>query len=251
MVELNKIITLVLMAMLIALASSRAFAAGDYAREKRWADEVTPGIVVGEPVYLTQKNKHKFLAIRTDAEQPKMGVVVVHGMGIHPDWGMVNILRERLADEGYTTLSIQMPVLASDASFKAYPGVFPEAGERLQLAIEYLKQQGYQRIAIASHSMGTRMSRAYLKQRSNDVSAWASLSMTQQETYEGIHIPVFDLYGSNDLPHVLSATKQRKLSLQKNPYSKQTVIADANHFFAGKEEEMVMAVKQFFDSFDQ
>ena len=35
----------------------------DYAREKKWADEITPGIVVGDPVYLEGRAGHKFLTI--------------------------------------------------------------------------------------------------------------------------------------------------------------------------------------------
>src|SRR5580765_2874984 len=38
----------------------------DYAREKRWADEITPGLVVGDAIYLQQKSGHKFLAIYTE-----------------------------------------------------------------------------------------------------------------------------------------------------------------------------------------
>jgi len=43
-----------LVAGLVALFSLAAFAepAADYAREKKWADEVVPGLVVGDPVYL-------------------------------------------------------------------------------------------------------------------------------------------------------------------------------------------------------
>lgn len=84
----------------LLLSTPVAFAAPDYEREKRWHDEVAPNIVTGEPVYLTQKNRHKFLGIYTRAENARMGLVVVHGMGIHPDWGMVNTLREGLAEQG-------------------------------------------------------------------------------------------------------------------------------------------------------
>lgn len=35
-------------------------------------------------MYLEQKNRHKFLGIYTDAANAKMGLLVVHGMGIHP-----------------------------------------------------------------------------------------------------------------------------------------------------------------------
>ncbi len=233
---------------LLLIASTSALAAPDYAREKRWDDEITPHIVVGDPVYLKQKNGHKFLAIHAEADKAKTGVVVVHGMGLHPDWGMIGTLRQRLVDHGYTTLSIQMPVLAADAQSDAYPAVFPDAAERPTRAVAYLKGKGYKRIAIASHSNGSRMTRVYMTKNPPDVSAWAALSLTRGETFDGVKVPVLDLYGGNDLPHVLSATEKRKVSLKGNPASKQRVIPNADHFFAGHEEEMVEAVKDFLDS---
>ena len=124
-----------------------ALASPDYVREKKWDDEVTSGIVVGEPVYLEQKNSHKFLGIYTDAVNARMGLVVVHGMGIHPDMGMIGKLRQRLPDHGYATLSIQMPILAVGAKPVAYADLFPEAVERLHLAVAYLNSKGHKRAA--------------------------------------------------------------------------------------------------------
>jgi pimeloyl-ACP methyl ester carboxylesterase len=222
-----------------------AWASADYAREKRWAEEVTPGLLVGEPIYLTQENGHRFLGIYAEADDADMGVIVVHGMGLHPDWGLIGTLRQRLFDFGYTTLSIQMPVLAADASYKEYPAVFPESVERLRLAVAYLKVKGYRRIVIASHSNGSRMSRVYMTDNPADVEAWVSLSLTQGETFAGIKAPVLDLYGEDDLPHVLSSVADRKLSLEGNGLSKQMVIRGTNHFFNGREEVMVKAVKDF------
>ena len=166
-----------LVSLLLLVVSVSAFAASDYVREKNWADEITPGIVVGDPVYLEQKNRHKFLGIYTEAANARMGLVVVHGGGIHPDWGMVGTLRQRLPDHGYATLSIQMPVLAADANPEAYAAHFPEAVERLQRAVAYLKGKGHKRIALVSHSMGSRMSHAYMTRNPAEVSAWAALSM--------------------------------------------------------------------------
>ena len=124
-------------------------------RAKKWAGEITPGIVVGDPVYLEQKNRHKFLGIYTEVNKAKMGLVVVHGIGIHPDWGIIGTLRQRLPDHGYTTLSIQMPILAVDAKPEDVAH-FPEAVERLQLAVAYLKSKGYK----ASRSYPTAWVRA-------------------------------------------------------------------------------------------
>lgn len=231
----------------LLLSAPVAFAAPDYEREKRWHDEVAPNIVTGEPVYLTQKNRHKFLGIYTRADNARMGLVVVHGMGIHPDWGMVNTLREGLAEQGYSTLSIQMPVLAAEAKADEYPAIFPDAAERLQLAVAHLKGMGYQHIAIVSHSNGSRMARVYMVTNPSEVDAWAALSLTQGDTFAGVTAPILDLYGSDDLPHVLASVKQRKASLNRKTASRQVMISGANHFFAGQEALMVKSVKDFLD----
>ena len=238
---------------LMLLVPAAAFAAPDYNREKRWDGEITPGIVVGDPVYLEQKSRHKFLAIYTADTKAKMGVVVVHGTGIHPDWGMIGRLRQRLPDYGYATLSIQMPILAVDAKPEAYAAHLPEAVERLQLAVAYLKAKNHQRIALVSHSMGSRMSHVYMARNPSEVSAWAALGMPAvfdsgaATTYEGIKAPVLDLYGANDLPPVLAGADKRKASLTGNAASKQVMIPGTDHFFAGHEEAMVKAVKDFLD----
>lgn len=233
---------------LMLLLSASAFAASDYAREKKWADEITPGIVVGDPIYIEQANKHKYLAIYTEAANAKAGVVVVHGIGIHPDWGMIGTMRSQLADQGYTTLSIQMPILAVDAQSEAYAPTFPEAVERLTLAVAHLKAKGYKKIAIVSHSLGSRMTRDYMATNPADVAGWASLGIGGGATYDGIKAPVLDLYGSKDLPPVLAGAKKRAASIKGNPASKQVVIKGADHFFAGQEDAMVKTTKDFLDS---
>ena len=233
---------------LLLMVSAPALATSDYAREKKWADEITPGIVVGDPIYLEQANQHKFLGIYTEAAGAKMGVVVVHGLGIHPDWGMIGTLRQQLADQGYTTLSIQMPILAVDAKGEDYSPTFPEAAERLQLAVDYLHKKGFNKVAIVSHSMGSRMSHFYMAKNPPGVSAWAALGLASADTYKGIKVPILDLYGAKDLPLVLSGAKKRLASLKGNPASKQVVIADTDHFFANHEDAMVKAVKDFLDS---
>ena len=236
---------------LLLLASNSASAASDYAREQRWAEEVAPAIVVGDPVYLAQRNGHRFLGIYTIVPKAKMGVVVVHGLGVNPDWGLIAILRQRLPDFGYATLSVQMPVLAADAKADAYVSTFPEAVERLQLAVAFLKHQGYRRIAIASHSTGSQMARAYMATNPPEICAWAALGMSTASedvgAYQGIKAPVLDLYAADDLPRVLADAAARKVSLAGNALSAQVMIANTDHFYARHEEDMVQAVSQFLD----
>jgi dienelactone hydrolase len=232
---------------LLLVVSAPAFAASDYAREKKWVDEITPTIVFGDPLYLQQKNQHKFLALYTESPNARMGVVVAHGSGIHPDWGLIGSLRQRLADLGYTTLSIQMPVLGDEYRRDAYLPTFPEAAERLQLAVDHLKGKGYKRIALVSHSMGSRMSHAYMARNPAGVDAWVSIGIPDTNTYAGIKTPVLDLYGANDLPIVLSGAAKRRASLKGKTASKQMVMADSDHFFTGHEAAMAKVVKDYLD----
>ncbi|MBS1148005.1 MAG: hypothetical protein H6R08_2181 [Proteobacteria bacterium] len=248
---MKKNMLLGLVAGLAALLSMSALAAAgiaDYAREKKWADEVVPGLVVGDPVYLqTPRGHHKFLALFTPVAGTDKAVIVVHGLGIHPDWGMVGTLRTELADRGFTTLSIQMPILAADAQSEAYPPTFPEAAERIAEAVAFLKAKGYKNLAIVSHSMGSRMSLVYLSGKPDPaVRSWASLGISVGD-YKALKLPILDLYGDNDLPPVLANAGKRKQSLAAAD-SKQMMIGRTDHFFTGHETEMVAAVADFLNA---
>ncbi|MDD5241077.1 MAG: DUF3530 family protein [Sulfuricella sp.] len=224
-----------------------AASAADYAREKKWADEVVPSIVAGDPFYLGPVNGHKFLAIYTEAAKPKAAVIVVHGLGVHPDWNLIGVLRSGLAEQGYSTLSVQMPVLAADAGAGPYSATFGEAAGRLKAAAGFLRDKGYRSIAIVSHSMGSRMSLYYLEHNPNaPVKAWVAIGMPGGEDYGKIRIPVLDLYGGNDLPAVLKGARQRADSFRV-PGSEQVVVPQTDHFFNNHDTELVKTVKEYLD----
>ncbi|HSO07800.1 MAG TPA: DUF3530 family protein [Pelomicrobium sp.] len=247
---LGKRLTTKLLLWLLALGvAAPALAKSDYAREKKWADEITPGIVVGDPLYLTDSVGHKFFAIYTKAQKPKGAVITVHGIGVHPDHGIINTLRSSLADAGYTTLSVQMPILEVDARPEAYQKTYPEAAERLAAAVEFLRKDGFKRIGIVSHSLGSRMTNYYLVNRSEaTVDAWVAIGLSGGLTEpQNLKAPVLDLYGEKDLENVLKFADQRAKAIKRIPGSGQVVIPGADHFFAGRESAMVDAVKAFLD----
>lgn len=221
--------------------------AADYAREKKWADEITPSIVVGNPLYLGPVKGHKFLALYTEAAKPSAAVIVVHGLGVHPDWNLIGALRSGLAEQGYATLSVQMPVLAADAGPDAYSATFGEAAARLGAAASFLQEKGFGSIAIVSHSMGSRMSRHYLARNpTTPVKAWVAIGMPDGGGYAKVRIPVLDLYGDNDLPAVLRNARARAASFRTKG-SEQFVAPQANHFFDNRDAELVKYVKDYLD----
>jgi pimeloyl-ACP methyl ester carboxylesterase len=234
----------------LLFAPAWAWGQADYAREQRWADEITPAILVGDPVQLALKSGRKFLAIWAPDPKANAAVIVVHGLGIHPDWGLINTLRSRLAEQGYSTLSVQMPVLAADAGAERYPPVFPEAAERLAAAVAFLRGRGSKKIALVSHSMGARMANHFLNQPGDArIDAWVAIGISSGEftAPATLKAPVLDLFGEKDFPVVLAGAPGRAAAIRGIRGSGQVQVAGADHFFAGLENELVQQVRLFLD----
>jgi pimeloyl-ACP methyl ester carboxylesterase len=229
-----------------------AVAAPDYAREKNWAGEVEPSVMIGDAVWLELASGHKFLTLYTEAESAKardgVGVIVIHGMGVHPDWGLIGPLRQNLPEHGYATLSVQMPVLKADAKGDEYPPTFDEAAARIQTAIDFMAAKGYSKIVLATHSLGCRMTAHYLQRNPKaGVAAWVAIGAPAALDYAKLKFPVLDLYGENDLPQVLSSAKARAKGLSGKPKSAQKVAPKADHFFNGKDALLLDMVREYLD----
>lgn len=229
-----------------------AVAAPDYAREKNWAAEVEPSVMVGDAVWLELASGHKFLTLFTEAESGKakegVGVIVIHGMGVHPDWGLIGPFRQNLPEHGYATLSVQMPVLKADAKGDEYPPTFDEAAARIQTAIDFMTAKGYSKIVLATHSLGSRMAAHYLQRNPNiKLAAWVAIGAPAALDYGKLKFPVLDLYGENDLPHVLNSAKARAKGLSGKPKSAQMVAPKADHFFNGKDSLLLDMVRGYLD----
>lgn len=161
----------------------------------------------------------------------KTALVIVHGVGAHPDWDLIGVLRTQLADAVYTTLSVQMPVLKNEAKGEDYPPTFPEAAQRLHQVVAFLKARGYKKVAIVSHSMGSCMSHYYLSHSKRElVDGWVAIGMGGPETYRGLSVAVLDVYGENDLPIVLKGAVQRAVSLKGRANSSQIKVPGVDHF---------------------
>lgn len=75
--------------------------------------------------------------------------------------------------------------------------------------------------------------------------AWACLGLTGGYSLSTWFSPrpILDVYGENDLEPSLDAAWRRRLTLASAAEgSKQVMIAAADHFYAGKEEELARAI---------
>jgi hypothetical protein len=228
--------------------------AQDYDREQRWRAEIEPTILVGDVVDLAVADK-KVFAIFTEsgpsnnAANKGTGIVLAHGVGVHPDHGLIGKLRTQLAELGYATLAVQMPVLAKEVSdANAYRSTFPNAGLRLDAAAAWMKAKGFSKLVLASHSMGAWMSNIYLENAANGspYMAWACIGITGRITSVGAFDgPILDLTGENDLKPTLDAAWLRKARLLVRKGSETVVVPEANHYYEGKEAEASKAIAAF------
>ncbi len=180
----------------------------DYAREKRWADEILPSIVSGEPVWLEAPRTEKFLGIYTEVKNAKGAIILAHGLGVHPDYGLIGELRTRLADAG-------------------------------------LKRKRYEKVVLLSHSMGSRMANHYVGAHPLvPLSGWISLSISNGEfaSIKRLKFPIFDVYAENDFDAVLQGAPKRAAVLKRMRGSSQTMVFATDHFFARKEKELVSLI---------
>ncbi len=238
----------ILVAILMLALCLSAFAM-DYEREKRWSDQILPAVLVGDPVWIKQKSGHEFLGLYTLAEKPRGAVVIGHGRGWNPDFELYGALRTRIAEAGYTTLSIQLPVLGPGAKVGDYIPTYGDGAERYELAARFLRDKGYKNVGIVSHSLGATMANYYLiKADQVPVKAWAFIGIINglEEMFR-IKIPVLDVFGSKDWEITQVGAYERKKQIDKVPGSQQVIVPEALHFFEGKEDELVKVVVSFLD----
>ena len=261
----RNMIKLLLRIALVMLVSSLAMAT-DLAKEQRIADQTLEALFDGDPVWLQADNKFLGLInneVSSIVPPPPPGSVVllIHGSGQGPDTPFVIApLRQLFAERGYSTLSIQMPVLSSTASYQDYVTTLPDASDRITAAIEYLTQQQQKnRITIIAHSLGSAMLMDWLAhvEISEAVVSIVTLGLganlsdaeikeTRQVTqyykniFDKVTLPFLDAYGEHDNPPVLASAPYRKSAVNNTHVkSQQMILSGSDHFFTDKESELV------------
>jgi pimeloyl-ACP methyl ester carboxylesterase len=247
----------------LALSAGAATAGNtDLAKEKRWEKQIVPELFSGDAVKL-KAGGVEFLALFTETatEPARGGVIVMHGIGAHPAWpDVIEPLRTRLPEQGWHTLSLQMPILENDAGEKDYPPLFDEVPARIQAGVDFLKSKGIDNIVLSAHSMGTTMATYYLAQQPDPaVRGFVIVSggpgyppdmrMDTLTLVRKIDLPILDVYGSNDSDRVKGASEKRaEMFAGRNDYTRVRVDG-ANHFYQGREDALIKDVSDWLAMF--
>lgn len=247
-------ILLIVLAGIMAL-TTQAASKSDLAKEKRWENQVVDSLIVGESIKL-KANDVEFLGLYTEpaTDYSKGAVIILHGIGLHPDWpDVINPLRMELPDLGWHSLSLQMPILKNGASQEEYSPLFPEVPARINAGIEFLKSKGIDNIILSGHSMGAVMASYYLSSQHNPaINTFAIISsdigIPSQPYMDSLahfrkikNIHIVDIYGSEDNKRVLDTVAIRK-SLGEKLYGKHyqsLEINGADHLYRKKPINLV------------
>jgi len=254
-------ITLICLISLIGLTTH----ASDLAKEKRWADQIVDSLMVGDAEWLTV-GKSKVLSLYTEhsTDKSKGAIIVLHGIGVHPNWDqIVRPVRSQLPEYGWSTLSVQMPVLPNDAKQEEYAALFGEVAPRLNAAIKSLKDKGVKNIVIVAHSLGSAMAGYYLREKpDNSVKALVAIGATgshfkdEDKNYlkslTTIKVPVMDIFGAIDLPEVKESAEIKIAVARKagNTNYTQIKVEGADHFFNGKQDVLVKHIHDWIKNYE-
>ncbi len=244
------------------LGTEWSIAGSDLAREQRIHDQIVDAIFDGEPMML-EGDGHEFLAIHmpSEVEKVKGAALFLHGRGLHPNWGtIVQPLRTALPQQGWDTLSIQLPVLEKEAKYFDYVPLFPESYPRIEAAIAYLKEQGFERIVLIAHSCGAHMAMSWIDEKGDSaIAAYIGIGMGATDYKQPMittfplgqmKVPVLDIYGSKDYPAVVRMAPERRAMMEQggNPQSAQRKIDGAEHYFNGYNSTLIEVITDWLDS---
>ena len=204
----------------------------------------------------------RFEAACLDGDSKKPGIVLMHGRNSNPDGPVVGLMRRRLQEAGYTTLSIANPLPATGDEFADYvkdlegPNfVFREAEARIRASLDALKSKQLASAYVLGFSMGARLISAALASGSVtglEVRGFVALSigvngpgpLNAMMTLPKVAIPVLEICGEADAD-VAKTARDRRAAYLSGPgrdYQQIVLPGKVPHNFGGSEEEVLKQV---------
>ncbi|MBS3964475.1 MAG: DUF3530 family protein [Methylomonas sp.] len=233
----------------------QAASASDSQREADLADALRKTLALGRAISLNA-NGDAFLAIHTEAEKTDdhFAAIILHDLDAHPDQKpLIHELRTSLPLRNIATLSIMLPLREAGADDADYLPLFEQASARIKAAIDHLKQQGGQQIALIGHGLGAQMALFHLSAHPENVAAFVAIGLPvvddappQGRTIElipRVALPFLDIYAEFDEASVQNSARMRRMAGKDNPVFRQIRMAGENH---GHDRDAVLTVKRVY-----
>ena len=226
--------------------------------EMQISEKLTEKAKASEFLWL-DANGEKFLALLTEqtAEKAEGAIIILHSMGAHADWPQtISPLRTILPEYGWMTLSIQLPVIASENQNEDYGITLKQSSERIKAAIRLLHERKFLNVVAIGHSFGAASVLAYLENQGEEkIIALGAIGLQDYpfvkppidllDLIKNSKIPILDIYGSRDFKRVVDQAPDRRLAAKKGKNNKytQVEIDGADHYFTKLEDELIKRIR--------
>ena len=232
----------------------------DYEREQRIAEQIEPQIFDGEAVWL-EADDREFLAIHMQADDSKGSVIILHGRDVSPeDQNVAGPMRVGLAENGWSTLALQMPVLSKGKKYYDYLPILKFGHQRIEAAIDYLRSFGEETVVLAGHSCGAHMANDWLNLKGDSrIQGYIAIGLGATDAGQDLKtpfpignmtVPVLDIYGSEEFPRPLQMAQNRRdlLAQNANASSTQIEVDGANHYFTDAGDQLTEQVLNWLNN---
>jgi hypothetical protein len=195
--------------------------ASDIQNEQYWKRTISENLKIGEPIEL-KAGEQPFFGIYTKQNRLKQrgSAIIIHGKAEHPNWNeVIRPLRTQLADYGWNTLSIQMPIRNKPLKTKEDIEKFNQQGTlRLDNTLVYLKDKKTPSIFLITHGENAEIALSYIKDNPKhiiDGLVFVSMPLKMAHKQKSIELlellvlPVLDIYAGKDLETVTLTAKER------------------------------------------
>jgi len=230
--------------------------------EKRASDKLAEEVEATEVLWL-DAGEEQFLGLYTDQsnEVANGAAIILHAMGSHADWPqIISPLRTKLPEHGWTTLSIQLPVIAPENQIEDYGGTLTQAAARIEAAIGLLRERKFLNIAVIGHSFGAATTLAHIgKNKNQKIVSLVAIGLQEYpfvkpaidvlKLIEKSNIPILDIYGGRDYKGVINQAPDRRLAAKKadNKHYRQIEVAGADHYFNKMEDVLIKRIRGWLD----
>ncbi len=244
--------------LLLITALSVSADALDREREKLISDKLAEEVKDGQVLWLDAKGEN-FLAllIKQTNDKAQGAVIILHGMGAHADWPQtISPMRKALPEQGWTTLSIQLPVIAPKNQVEDYGKTLERAAERIKAAIRLLHKHKFRNIVAIGHSFGAASVLSYLeKEKEQKIISLVAIGLQDYafvkppidllKLIKKTKIPVLDIYGSRDFKEAIDQAADRRLAAKKggNRQYDQIEIEGADHYFTKLDDVLIKRIR--------
>ena len=236
------------------------------APEKKGSTEsaTTNGSPAIQAVQLKSSDATMSAAVYTAATNNVKGtVVILHGCDYKPEGedSVVRPLHEGLPQEGWNTLSLQLPNLSASSTYKNLEAIMPDAASRIESAIAMAKEKSQTPVVLFAHGCGAQVALAWMEVKGSDsIDAYIGLGTgvmnASADDASHVHLPLekmkfpqLDIYGSADNESVIKTAPERLSYINRgaNPASRQKIIEGADHNITGKGKELSAVIVKWLN----